>query len=102
MENNQQPINQEEVVVENAAPVAEPVAVDPAQQKSKIVAGILGILLGGFGVHNFYLGFTKKAILQIVLNFLCFGIGGIWGLIEGIMILIGKIDKDAAGVPLKD
>lgn len=75
--------------------------VDPALQKSKLVAGLLGIFLGGLGVHNFYLGFTGKAIAQIVLSF-CFGIGGIWGLIEGILILVGKMDKDAKGIPLKD
>ena len=34
------------------------------QAKSKIAAGILGILLGCFGVHNFYLGYTGKAIGQ--------------------------------------
>ena len=71
------------------------------EQKSKLTAGLLGIFLGGWGVHNFYLGYTGKGIAQIVLNF-CFGIGAIWGLIEGIMILTGSIDKDAKGVPLKD
>ncbi|MFW6319831.1 MAG: zinc-ribbon domain-containing protein, partial [Bacillota bacterium] len=25
-------------------------------RKSKLAAGLLGILLGGFGIHNFYLG----------------------------------------------
>lgn len=82
------------------AVVNQPV-VDPAQQKSKMAAGLLGIFLGGWGVHNFYLGYTGKAIGQIVLTF-CFGVGAIWGLIEGIMILCGKIDKDAKGIPLKD
>ena len=71
------------------------------EQKSKLVAGLLGIFLGGLGIHNFYLGFTKKAIMQIVLSF-CFGIGAIWGFIDGILILMGKIDADANGVPLKD
>ena len=33
--------------------------------KSKIAAGILGILLGCFGVHNFYLGYTGKAVGQL-------------------------------------
>lgn len=33
--------------------------------KSKIVAGLLGIFLGTYGVHNFYLGYTKKAIVQL-------------------------------------
>lgn len=69
------------------------------QQKSKMTAGLLGIFLGGFGVHNFYLGYTGKAIAQIVLS-LCGGIGAIWGLIEGILILCGNIDKDANGIPL--
>ncbi len=72
-----------------------------ANSKSKLAAGLLGIFLGGWGVHNFYLGYTGKAIAQILLTF-CFGIGYIWGLIEGIMILCGKIDKDAQGNPLKD
>lgn len=75
--------------------------VDPSLQKSKLVAGLLGIFLGGLGIHNFYLGFTGKAIAQIVLSF-CFGIGAIWGLIEGIMILTGSINKDAKDIPLKD
>ena len=71
------------------------------EQKSKLTAGLLGIFLGGLGIHNFYLGFTGKAIAQICLSF-CFGIGAIWGLIEGIMILTGSINKDAKGIPLKD
>ncbi len=75
--------------------------VDAVNQKSKLTAGLLGIFLGGLGIHNFYLGYTGKAIAQIVLS-LCFGIGAIWGLIEGIMILTGSINKDAAGNPLKD
>lgn len=72
-----------------------------ADSKSKMTAGLLGIFLGGLGIHNFYLGYTGKAIAQIVLS-LCFGAGAIWGLIEGILILCGKINKDAKGNPLKD
>lgn len=79
--------------------LAQPI--NPATQKSKLTAGLLGIFVGGLGVHNFYLGYTGKAIAQIVLS-CCFGIGAIWGFIEGIMILTGSIDKDANGVPLKD
>lgn len=33
--------------------------------KSKIAAGLLGIFLGCFGVHNFYLGYTGKAVAQL-------------------------------------
>ncbi|MBQ7793161.1 MAG: TM2 domain-containing protein [Clostridia bacterium] len=71
-----------------------------AKRKSKLVAGILGILLGGWGVHNFYLGYNGKGIAQILLSF-CFGIGAIWGLIEGILILCDHITTDANGIPLE-
>ena len=77
-------------------------ATNLADQKSKLTAGLLGIFLGSLGIHNFYLGYTGKAIAQIVLSLCGFGIGGIWGLIEGIMILCGSINKDAKGNPLKD
>lgn len=74
--------------------------------KSKIVAGILGILLGCFGVHNFYLGYTSKAVAQLLISVLsCFilsPVSAIWGLIEGIMILTGNIDSDATGRKLTD
>lgn len=81
--------------------VALSAPVPAGEQKSKMTAGLLGIFLGGLGIHNFYLGYTGKAIAQIVLS-LCFGIGAIWGLVEGIMILTGSIKTDANGVPLKD
>lgn len=71
-------------------------------QKSKIAAGLLGLFLGGWGAHNFYLGFTKKAIIQIIVSVCTCGIGSIWGFIEGIMILAGSINVDSNGVPLKD
>ena len=71
------------------------------EQKSRLVAGLLGIFVGGLGVHNFYLGYNNKAILDIVLSLFC-GIGAIWGLIEGIMILTGSVTADANGVPLKE
>ena len=74
--------------------------------KSKIVAGILGILLGSLGIHNFYLGYNGKAIAQLLISVLSLGIlsgiSGIWGLIEGILILTGSINTDANGNPLKD
>lgn len=70
--------------------------------KSKIAAGLLGIFLGGWGVHNFYLGFTGKGIAQIFVTIFTCGFGAIWGLIEGIMILTGSINTDANGNPLVD
>ncbi|HEY0783724.1 MAG TPA: TM2 domain-containing protein [Thermoanaerobaculia bacterium] len=56
--------------------------------KDKLTAGLLGILLGGFGIHHFYLGSTTSGIIQIVLTIVTCGIGGILGLIEGILILV--------------
>jgi TM2 domain-containing membrane protein YozV len=70
--------------------------------KSKVAAGILGILLGGWGVHRFYLGFVGIGIAQIAVTLCTCGMGGIWGLIEGILILTGSMNEDAEGRPLKD
>ncbi len=70
-------------------------------RKSKLAAGLFGIFLGGFGVHNFYLGFNGRGVAQIILSVCGCGIGGIWGLIEGIMILAGSINRDADGNSLK-
>ena len=74
--------------------------------KSKIAAGILGIFFGSLGIHNFYLGYNGKAIAQLLITVLTCGIGaiasGIWGFIEGIMILTGSINTDAEGNPLVD
>ncbi|MBZ5733718.1 TM2 domain-containing protein [Nocardioides sp. TRM66260-LWL] len=71
-----------------------------APAKSKIVAGLLGILLGGLGAHSFYLGNPKKGVLQLVVSAVTVGIGAIWGFVEGVLILVGKIDTDAHGRPL--
>ena len=75
-------------------------------RKSKIAAGLLGIFLGSFGVHNFYLGYTGKAVAQLLITLLTCGFGAfvssIWGLIEGILILTGSINTDANGNPLSD
>lgn len=77
-----------------------------SEQKSKIAAGLLGIFLGSLGVHNFYLGYTGKAVAQLLITVLTLGIGsiitGIWGLIEGILILTGSINVDGKGIPLRD
>jgi len=53
--------------------------------KSKVTAGILGILVGGFGIHKFYLGKIGMGILYLV--FCWTGIPSIVGLIEGILYL---------------
>jgi TM2 domain-containing membrane protein YozV len=78
------------------------------EPKSKLVAGLLGIFVGSLGIHNFYLGYTNRGVLQLLLStvgsLVIIGpiIAGVWGLIEGIQILIGEINVDANGKPLKD
>lgn len=81
-----------------------PYAGPPVEQKSRLAAGLLGIFLGGFGVHRFYLGYNQMGIIQIVVTLLTCGAGSIWGLIEGIMIIAGaeSFRCDANGVPLRD
>ena len=73
--------------------------------KQWMVALLLGVFLGGFGIHNFYLGYTTRGIIQLVLTITVFGapITGVWVLIELIMILMrsGSYAYDAQGVPLQ-
>ena len=59
----------------------------------KLVAGICGILLGGFGVHKFILGYTTEGIIQIVITFVTCGVGSVVGLVEGIIYLT-KSDEE--------
>ncbi|MDE6924127.1 MAG: NINE protein [Acetatifactor sp.] len=106
------PVDPGQTVCMNCGVANKPVAGPNA--KSKLAGGLLGIFLGGFGVHNFYLGYTTKAIIQLVCTIIgyltsCIGIGvlvvlgiTVWGLVEGIMILCGKIEVDGQGNPLGD
>ena len=76
------------------------------QPKSKVVAGVLAILIGSLGIHNFYLGYTNKGLIQLLVSVLTCGIAAtamwIWAIVEGVQILNGTIAVDAKGVPLKD
>ena len=70
--------------------------------KSRRTAGLLGIFLGGVGVHRFYLGYTSIGVLQILVTIATCGLGGFWGITEGVLILSGKgITTDADGRPLR-
>jgi len=63
----------------------------------RIIAGILGILLGALGVHKFVLGYTTQGIIMLVITVFTFGFGasltGLIGLIEGIIYLT-KSDEE--------
>ena len=73
----------------------------PLSDKSKLVAGLLQIFLGAFGVGRFYLGHNGIAVAQIAVTWLTCGIGGIWPFIDGILILIGKV-PDSDGRTLRE
>ncbi len=68
-------------------------------ENRRILAGIMGIIFGSFGVHNFIYGYTAKGVIQILMStilaiFTC-GLSAIaayiWGLVEGILILTDQI-----------
>ena len=81
---------------ENPTPAPAP----SSDEKQKIVAGLLAIFLGWLGIHKFYLGYQKEAIIMLCCGVLGFFICGIpttvvsvIGLIEGILYLT-KSDAD--------
>jgi TM2 domain-containing membrane protein YozV len=79
----------------------EPVSGLPYSDKSKVVAGLLNILLLGVGfggIGRLYLGHIGLGIAQLLLGW---ATCGIWPLVDGIMMLMGKVN-DAQGRPLRE
>ena len=70
---------------------------NPETKNKKLIAGILGILIGALGIHKFYLGYTKEGVIMLLVTLLTCGFGGIimgpLGLIEGIMYLVKSDDE---------
>lgn len=70
-------------------------------ENKKMLAGILAIVLGGFGIHKFILGYTKEGIIllvvTLVLGVITCGLAGwvawIVGIVEGIIYLT-KTDEE--------
>ena len=85
-----------------------------AQPKSQIAAALLALFLGTLGLHNFYLGHTRRGATQLTLSivgwitsilligFVILFVVGAWALIEFVMILLrsGKMATDSRGMPL--
>ncbi|MYW70331.1 NINE protein [Streptomyces sp. SID8379] len=69
----------------------------PYSDKSKIVAGVLQLFLGGFGVGRFYIGNVGIGLAQL---FTCGGLG-IWALIDGIILLTSSNTTDSNGRVLR-
>ncbi|MDO6674243.1 TM2 domain-containing protein [Tenacibaculum sp. 1_MG-2023] len=69
----------------------------PNQESKRVLAGILGIIVGVLGVHKFVLGYTKEGVIMLLVTVLTCGFGGfissIIGLIEGIIYLT-KSDEE--------
>jgi TM2 domain-containing membrane protein YozV len=64
------------------------------QESKRVLAGVLGILLGWLGIHKFVLGYTTQGIILLVVSlFTCASISSIIGLIEGIIYLT-KSDEE--------
>ena len=73
--------------------------------KQWIVALLLAFFLGPLGIHNFYLGYTTKGIIQLVISLTVVGliVTGIWAFIDFIMLIMrsGSYACDAQGQPLQ-
>ncbi|RXR21050.1 TM2 domain-containing protein [Flavobacterium amnicola] len=65
----------------------------PRQENKKVLAGVMGILFGGLGIHKFILGYTTEGIIQLVITVVTCGIGSLVGFIEGIIYLT-KSDEE--------
>jgi hypothetical protein len=79
-----------------AQPPSYPYAAYARSQKSRSTYIILGIFLGSLGVHNFYAGYTGRAVGQLCLSVLTLGrlavISWIWAIVE-----ICIVTKDSEG-----
>jgi TM2 domain-containing membrane protein YozV len=79
--------------------------------RNRVVATLLAFFIGMFGIHNFYLGYMRRGLLQVIVSavglalipFLGgFSLGapivmGLWGLLEGYQLITGAIRVDADG-----
>jgi TM2 domain-containing membrane protein YozV len=65
--------------------------------KSRLAYILLGIFLGSWGIHNFYAGYTNKAIIQLLISVISCGIltwvSFIWAIVD-----IVTVTTDANGV----
>ena len=76
----------------------------PDSEKSRTVAGVLGIVLGAFGVHKFYLGNKKPAFIHLAVGggglawLIFFSIIGAFVPFIGILGFLGWLAAAASGI----
>jgi TM2 domain-containing membrane protein YozV len=69
--------------------------------KSRVAFILLGLFLGGLGVHNFYAGYSGKGVAQLLLTlFLWWTIVVPIGVTIWIIVEVCTVDRDAYGNPL--
>ena len=77
--------------------IAPPPALSNPRASNKIAAGVCGIILGGFGVHKFILGYTGAGLIMLLASLLSCGVATgvmhIIGLVEGIVYLTKTDDE---------
>ncbi|WP_421742681.1 NINE protein [Cellulomonas sp.] len=84
----------------------------PQLTRSRVAAGLLGVFLGGLGLHRLYLGYWRRGLtmlaITVVGGFFTLGLAaivmGVWGFAEGLLILSvrrGRFSRDARGRPLR-
>ena len=72
------------------------------EPKSRLAYILLAIFLGGFGVHNFYAGYNRKAVIQLLLTiFLGWTVVVAIAVFAWVIIDIIQVTADANGVPMK-
>jgi len=64
-----------------------------SQESKRVLAGVMGVVLGGLGIHRFVLDDVKGGILRIVITVVTCGLGNLIGLIEGIIYLTKSDDE---------
>lgn len=110
----QQPMQPQYVTAQMPQPVVYDASGQPllVGSKNKIVAALLAFFLGTLGIHNFYLGKTTIAIIQLIMGTVGWLLilpgfaAAIWAFVEFILILVSKpgtsYHKDGQGFELQD
>jgi len=90
-------LNQPAPATQPAVAYAQAVAASGSSPKKRTTYIVLGIFLGMFGAHNFYAGYTGRAVGQLCLSVLTVFylaiVSWIWAIVE-----ICVVDKDSTGI----